>query len=244
MNKLLLIYLLSVFLSHSQQVMSADRIRQETIQFDKGASSAHVQGKLKGYQVMDYQLRAKAGQQMQVDFQPSNWSAYFNLLAPGSKDEAFFIGSSAGNHYSGKLPVDGIYTIRVYLMRSAARRNETAKYMLDVSIQDQPVAAAVMGFDKTLELHGIRFHVSSSNQGSLNTLKIVPEGLEIDNTPIEREIDGTVTNAEVGDINVDGSPEIYVFATSAGSGSYGSLIAYSANQRKSQIGRASCRVRV
>lgn len=233
MNKLLLIYLLSVFLSHSQQVMSADRIRQETIQFDKGASSAHVQGKLKGYQVMDYQLRAKAGQQIQVDFQPSNWSAYFNLLVPGSKDEAFFIGSSAGNHYSGKLPVDGIYTIRVYLMRSAARRNETAKYMLDVSIQDQPVAADGMGFDKTLELHGIRFHVSSSNQGSLNTLKIVPEGLEIDNTPIEREIDGTVTNAEVGDINVDGSPEIYVFATSAGSGSYGSLIAYSANQRKS-----------
>jgi hypothetical protein len=48
-----------------------------------------------------------------------------------------------------------------------------------------------------------------------------------------RRIDGTVTGAEVADINADGSPEIYVYVTSAGSGSYGLLVAYSANQRKS-----------
>ena len=48
-----------------------------------------------------------------------------------------------------------------------------------------------------------------------------------------RTIEGTVTGAEVADLNVDGSPEIYVYVTSAGSGSYGSLVAYSANRRKS-----------
>ena len=64
-------------------------------------------------------------------------------------------------------------------------------------------------------------------------LTIVPAGLEIDNSPIVRTIDGTVTGAEVGDINADGSPEIYVYVISAGSGSYGSLVAYSANRRKS-----------
>lgn len=46
-------------------------------------------------------------------------------------------------------------------------------------------------------------------------------------------INGTVTGAEVADLNVDGSPEIYVYITSVGSGSYGSLVAYSANRRKS-----------
>jgi hypothetical protein len=88
-------------------------------------------------------------------------------------------------------------------------------------------------FDKTLELQGIRFHVTSANRGSLNTLRIVPAGLEIDNSPITLKIDGSVTGAEVADLNIDGSPEIYVYVASAGSGSYGSLVAYSANRRKS-----------
>lgn len=88
-------------------------------------------------------------------------------------------------------------------------------------------------FDRTLELQGIRFYVASANEGSLNTLHIVSAGLEIDNSPIVRTINGTVTNAEVADLNADGSPEIYVYVTSAGSGSYGSLVAYSANRRKS-----------
>jgi len=73
----------------------------------------------------------------------------------------------------------------------------------------------------------------SANDGSINTLHIVPAGLEIDNSPIVRTINGTVTGAEVADLNVDGSPEIYVYVTSAGSGSYGSLLAYSVNRRKS-----------
>ncbi|NDE35060.1 MAG: hypothetical protein EB012_09435, partial [Gammaproteobacteria bacterium] len=39
--------------------------------------------------------------------------------------------------------------------------------------------------------------------------------------------------AEVSDLNADGSPEIYVYVSSAGSGSYGTLVAYSANKKKS-----------
>jgi len=84
-----------------------------------------------------------------------------------------------------------------------------------------------------LELQGISFHVTCPNQGSLNQLEIVPAGLKVDNTVIKREIDGTVTGAEVADLNGDGSPEIYIYINSAGSGAYGSLVAYSANNKKS-----------
>jgi hypothetical protein len=94
-----------------------------------------------------------------------------------------------------------------------------------------PVRGAAL--DRMFELQGIRFHVVSTDGGSINTLRIVPAGLEIDNLAIVRTIDGTVTGAEVADLNRDGSPEIYVYVTSAGSGSYGSLVAYSANRRKS-----------
>lgn len=95
------------------------------------------------------------------------------------------------------------------------------------------IAALGMPFDKVFTLQGIAFRVKSANDSSINTLEIVPSGLEIDNRPISRQIDGTVTAAEAADLNADGSPEIYVYVTSAGSGSYGSLVAYSANRRKS-----------
>jgi hypothetical protein len=155
---------------------------------------------------------------------------------------AIFVGSTSGNRFEAELPADGEYTIRVYLMRNAARRNETANYTLEVGISGEtkpaataPAASPAIGapFDRIIELLGIRFHVTSANSGSVNMLHIVPAGLEIDNSPVVRKIDGMVTGAEVADINSDGSPEIYVYVTSVGSGSYGSLVAYSANQRKS-----------
>jgi hypothetical protein len=88
-------------------------------------------------------------------------------------------------------------------------------------------------FDKVLKLQGISFHIQATNEGSLNQLTITPNGLSIVNDVIKREIDGSVTGAEIADINADGSPEIYVYVNSAGSGSYGSLVAYSANNKKS-----------
>jgi hypothetical protein len=80
---------------------------------------------------------------------------------------------------------------------------------------------------------GIGFHVSSPNSAPGNTLTIVPSGLAIDNAPISRTIDGVITGAEVGDINADGSPEIYVYVTDHGADARASLVAYSANNRKS-----------
>lgn len=88
-------------------------------------------------------------------------------------------------------------------------------------------------FDQTLSLQGISFHVSSTNSGSRNLVRIEPHGLEGDNTVIEKDVEGSVTGAEVADLNEDGSPEIYVYATSAGSGSHGLLVGYGANKRKS-----------
>ena len=103
----------------------------------------------------------------------------------------------------------------------------TEKY----DLSKQPTASN--GFDKVLKLQGITFHVQATNEGSLNQLTITPSGLENGNRVMKQEIDGSVTGAEVADINADGSPEIYVYVNSAGSGGYGSLVAYSANNKKS-----------
>ena len=98
---------------------------------------------------------------------------------------------------------------------------------------DPPAAGTAKGYAKSHTLQGITFTVTCPNSGSINKLTITPKGLEGDNSPITVEADGTVTGSEVADLNGDGSPEIYVYVNSAGSGSYASLTAYSANNKKS-----------
>ncbi len=110
----------------------------------------------------------------------------------------------------------------------------TAALLTTTLYANQPETAK--NFDKVLTLQGITFHVVATNEGSLNQLTITPSGLEISNSVIKQEIDGSVTGAQIADINADGSPEIYVYVNSAGSGSYGTLVAYSANNKKSLSG--------
>jgi hypothetical protein len=121
-------------------VFARDEIRKERVQFKKGATTATIKGTIKGYETVDYLLGAKAGQTMQVALQTNNGTNYFNVLPPGS-DAAIAIGSTLGNKWTGTLPVDGEYTVRVYLMRSAARRNEAASYTLTVGITGSPKAS-------------------------------------------------------------------------------------------------------
>jgi hypothetical protein len=80
---------------------------------------------------------------------------------------------------------------------------------------------------------GISFHVTSPNTQNGNTVTITPTGLQADNSPIIRPIDGLVIGAEVADLNADQSPEIYVYGRSPEPQCRGLLVAYSANKRKS-----------
>jgi hypothetical protein len=71
---------------------------------------------------------------MNVSLATDNGADNFNIIAPGKENEALFVGSSAGNQFEGTLPASGDYKVRVYLMRSAARRDEIANDRLAMSI--------------------------------------------------------------------------------------------------------------
>jgi hypothetical protein len=108
--------------------------RTERIQFKKGASSAIVEGRIKGRQSVDYLVSARKGQSANISLGTPHGATYFNILAPGQTEVAFFNGSTSQNQFEGLLPENGTYRVRVYMMRSAARRNETASYRLEVII--------------------------------------------------------------------------------------------------------------
>lgn len=109
-------------------------IRTERVQFQRGATSAVVEGSITGYETVDYVLSASQGQAMNISMATDNTANYFNILAPGENEVAMFNGSMGQNQYEGNLPESGDYKIRVYMMRSAARRNEVANYRLEMII--------------------------------------------------------------------------------------------------------------
>lgn len=126
----------------------AGGIKSQPVQFARGTSSATIKGSIKGAQTIDYTLGAKAGQTMSVTLATKHGANYFNVLPPGSNDVALFVGSSGGNEWTGALPADGEYKLRVYLMRSAARRNETANYTLTVGVTGAAHATRPADFGK------------------------------------------------------------------------------------------------
>jgi len=121
--------------------LHATDIVEQRVQFPPGSSGTRIDGQITGDTIRDYLLWAKAGQTIRLTLDTDNSAAYFNLMR-GSDPAAIHIGSTAGNQYEGILPEDGDYRIRVYLMRSAARRNESADYTLAVNIDGATAANA------------------------------------------------------------------------------------------------------
>ena len=109
------------------------------VQFEKGNYGTMVSGTVRGDEYFDYKLGAGGGQEMFAELNVSdtngNGTIYFNILPPGSDGEAIYIGSIDGNTARIKLPEDGEYTIRVYLMGNDRDADKTVGYNLDLSIQ-------------------------------------------------------------------------------------------------------------
>ncbi|MFM9047023.1 MAG: hypothetical protein ACKOOH_05115 [Cyanobium sp.] len=104
-------------------------------------------------------------------------------------------------------------------------RCSTAAALLAISLPS--VAWAAPGFNRTLSQQGYSFHVQATGQGSQQQLTITTKGGKQPIQPIRQTVDGQVIGAQVADLDGKGLPDILVYVQSAGSGSYGQLVAYS-----------------
>lgn len=103
----------------------------EPLVFDRGPVTVH--GTLHNDDARRFVLDLTAGQVLRIALASRNTSANFNVWAPGS-DTAMVIGTITGPDFEGPVPVTGRYTIDLYLVRSAARRNEMAPFTLTVAV--------------------------------------------------------------------------------------------------------------
>ena len=89
-------------------------------------------------------------------------------------------------------------------------------------------------FYKELNLQEIGFNISSIKNKDITTLSISTFGLKGQDYRETFDIEeDQVINAEVEDLNSDGSPELFVYTQAMGSGSYGNVYAFSVNDKKS-----------
>lgn len=134
MHNILIIFSTLFAAAFAAPLTAQDPVKVVPIQIAKGTSSKAIKGSIRGYATVNYTVSARAGQTMTAQLTTSNSSSYFNVTAPGA-DHALFNGSMSGNRFSMTISSTGIYTVQVYLMRNAARRNELAKYTLNVAVR-------------------------------------------------------------------------------------------------------------
>lgn len=127
--------------------------RREHVDF-AGWTGTAIDGEIVGREFDRYQLDAVAGDTLTVRLHTSHGGTYFNVYAPGRGpgDEALANSSMTGgpvldlNEFSGTLTETGVYEVVVYMVRAAARRDESAPYAIELDLlhptdADDPDAA-------------------------------------------------------------------------------------------------------
>ena len=113
------------------QISAPAQNKPQRVRFQPGRSSITLRGRIIGFDARDYVVDAKAGQEMKVRLASSNPSAYFVVYTINGKPTDM----NETTDWSLHTVESGDYVIRVFMMRSAARRKgATANYALTISI--------------------------------------------------------------------------------------------------------------
>lgn len=121
--------------------ISSAEATERAVQFQRGATSTVLKGVIRGDGDATFVLRTVDGQVLQTLLTVSNRSCYFNVFEPGQA-EAAHIGSTSGNEFGRSPTRAGAYRFQVYLMRNAARRNESCRYNLSIELTGRPGGAS------------------------------------------------------------------------------------------------------
>ena len=167
--------ILALALAFPPNIAAAQDIRTERLAFDPGTTGATAEDRITGYESVAYTVGAEAGQRMQITLRASNPQTYFNVYAPGRGpgDEALANSGLLGpnvpdiNILDGILPTSGDYTVSVYMMRAAARRNEVSDFTLEVSVTGETGEVVQNDFADGLQ-SGPDFYEVRTEGGILN----------------------------------------------------------------------------
>lgn len=101
----------------------------QRISFAPGSTSATVSGSVRGYQTRDYVLNARRNQRMMVNLQSNSSFMQIAIINPQGNT------MHVGTNWTGVLPSNGDYRVRVGLVRAEAQRDGAGGFRLTVGIR-------------------------------------------------------------------------------------------------------------
>jgi len=110
--------------------------RRINVKFRKGTTSGTYANTVTGYRSADFYVSAKGGQEMSAKLTSSNRFLYFLVIHDPKNAEAIADDARDATNWTGELPEDGNYIVRVFLVRAEARRNKTpVKFSLRIGVK-------------------------------------------------------------------------------------------------------------
>ncbi|HSE20614.1 MAG TPA: hypothetical protein VLB68_03125 [Pyrinomonadaceae bacterium] len=120
----MIICVCAIALSLLSTMVASAQTKKVNVAFKPGTSSGTYSNTLTGYGTVDFYVKAKGGQTMSIKLSSTNTFLYFNVANGTGDGEAIADNAREVTEWSGQLPADGTYVIRVYLVRAEARRNK------------------------------------------------------------------------------------------------------------------------
>jgi len=133
--KIYVFFLSALFLLLISAADAAAQNKKVNVSFKAGTTGATFSNTVSGNASIDYYIKAKAGQKMSVKLDSANTSLYFLVTKSGGA-ESIADDARDATEWTGELPDDATYIVRVYLFRNAARTNKrpvSFKVRLDVN---------------------------------------------------------------------------------------------------------------
>jgi hypothetical protein len=103
------------------------------VTFDAGNSFRSFENALDGFDEVSYVIALREGQTLQVALASNNISNCFDIYAPGAA-KPVFVGGDSGSTHRLWAKSAGDYVVKVYLLRLAARDNQSAQYTLEFTL--------------------------------------------------------------------------------------------------------------
>lgn len=123
---------------------AAQQVRSEKVESADASTGVILSGKVRGHDSAEYTVTGAAGQILSVDLLSENGALNFTVTPKGAA-EAVFMSETTGPVADVTLPADGDYVVQVYLMRSAARRDDGADYTLGIGLAGGDFADGLAG---------------------------------------------------------------------------------------------------
>nr|WP_315144945.1 hypothetical protein [uncultured Flavobacterium sp.] len=152
-----------VFFLSMLPMMAVGQITTKKVTFPAGNNGTTITGVITGDQTIDYTIGASQGQVLKVSMKSNINASYFNVLPPGSQDVADFSGQMDGNNCTLTLKQSGTYKIRVYQMRSSARKGTKVNYTLTISI------TGAMTKSTDAKVAGTNYHATGEIRSALGS---------------------------------------------------------------------------